>query len=929
MSLDGTGNTFLPFTISGLTDITTSTSNLGNATATTLNLTSATANKIARFDASKNLVSASVDTTDIVPYTGATTTVNLGSQNITTTRVPLANPDLTNKLYVDTAVSAASILATNNTFTGTNTFNNTVVMGDGYTTNINNAFASLQVPTATATGFATGGTDYPGSAPVSTLVKPSYYQLSSTGGSFGMSMLFDRGYTGASFTAGASTTITGTWQANTVSSRIATITFDVSLYIGKSLRCVWEGVNCPSLLTTPYPNFIVVNGASTVFTSPAPLVGTNTFVWNFTPTVATTTITITLQASGAPSLPALAWTGFSIKQVGAFAYQSGATYKLTLTNIRASSTVYYDIYQYNTGGSLKTYIGSAFSTPITTTGQNISLFFYPNLVPAYTGTIVYEFQAGSPNQYVRFDSALMARADMQIYGTLQNTSLSVAGSFVSNSPSGNSGNGSIVNMTAFNGAYGSIEAYDTANANKLPLALNGYGGNVGIGLINPTQKLQVAGRGCFGYIPSSKRGIFIDNEDAYGTNPCIQGVDAVFGASPISINPAGGNVVIGATVPISMLDVRGTIADGRWATPVLNVYGGTGFDASNIVNFQCQASAYGRNIMYMTGRYEGSNDSWSFASARNAIMFQTQSALNSAATQRFTIQNFATQLGILSNGGGNSPLIVLNDNGNTGINNSAPVAKLDVVGSATINNGSNYANSNGRMGSGSLTIGGTTANYGGGYDWNSSTAGLLFECLDNTEIAVHDAGTRVASFMQYSGAQNTFYMGRLMGTGWGNATYAFSGIVQCSVQPRCRLYGAGGGIAINVGAVWGTGNTLLVGSSAGMSNITGNGWDAANGVFYAPQTGRYQINITLYWNYLVPGNRLLLKFFTSGGTNLGDQYVCIEGGGIGSDSIRQYSTMLLMPAGSYFYVYMASGGNGSASYFAGYEHSQMSIYMVH
>jgi len=63
--------------------------------------------------------------------------------------------------------------------------------------------------------------------------------------------------------------------------------------------------------------------------------------------------------------------------------------------------------------------------------------------------------------------------------------------------------------------------------------------------------------------------------------------------------------------------------------------------------------------------------------------------------------------------------------------------------------------------------------------------------------------------------------------------------------------------------------------------------------------------------------------------NLGDQYICIESGGIAADSIRQYSTMLLMPAGGYFYVYMASGGNGSASYFAGYEHSQMSIYMVH
>ena len=39
----------------------------------------------------------------------------------------------------------------------------------------------------------------------------------------------------------------------------------------------------------------------------------------------------------------------------------------------------------------------------------------------------------------------------------------------------------------------------------------------------------------------------------------------------------------------------------------------------------------------------------------------------------------------------------------------------------------------------------TLLNYGNGTNWNSSMADLLLECLDNTEIAVHDAGNRVAS----------------------------------------------------------------------------------------------------------------------------------------------------------------------------------------
>jgi len=66
-------------------------------------------------------------------------------------------------------------------------------------------------------------------------------------------------------------------------------------------------------------------------------------------------------------------------------------------------------------------------------------------------------------------------------------------------------------------------------------------------------------------------------------------------------------------------------------------------------------------------------------------------------------------------------------------------------------------------------FGDTTLNYGGGTNgWQTSgrTAGLMLECLDSTEFAVHDAGTRVASLMYYSG--NNVTIGRDMGgAGWG------------------------------------------------------------------------------------------------------------------------------------------------------------------
>jgi len=89
--------------------------------------------------------------------------------------------------------------------------------------------------------------------------------------------------------------------------------------------------------------------------------------------------------------------------------------------------------------------------------------------------------------------------------------------------------------------------------------------------------------------------------------------------------------------------------------------------------------------------------------------------------------------------------------GNVGINTTSPNCNLSVNGIANIHNGSPYAVSHGYMAAGSLTIGDTTSDYGDDNGWTSSTAGLLMECSDYTEIAIHDNGTRVASIAQYSG----------------------------------------------------------------------------------------------------------------------------------------------------------------------------------
>ena len=67
--------------------------------------------------------------------------------------------------------------------------------------------------------------------------------------------------------------------------------------------------------------------------------------------------------------------------------------------------------------------------------------------------------------------------------------------FLSMFPTLNGGAGSNINMTAGNGAFGVIEAYNTANTAKLPVCLQAYGGLVAIGKTNPAQLLDVSGDG--------------------------------------------------------------------------------------------------------------------------------------------------------------------------------------------------------------------------------------------------------------------------------------------------------------------------------------------------------------------------------------------------------------------------------------------------
>jgi hypothetical protein len=132
-------------------------------------------------------------------------------------------------------------------------------------------------------------------------------------------------------------------------------------------------------------------------------------------------------------------------------------------------------------------------------------------------------------------------------------------------------------------------------------------------------------------------------------------------------------------------------------------------------------------------------------------------------------------------------------NGQLAIGNSTPfsyklyvlgVSYLDgnfkCAGIANIHNNSPYAVVNNFMAAGSLTIGGTTADYGTATNWSSSTAGLMMECNNYTEICIHDSGSRIASPMYYDGINNIINIGR--DKGWGTSS------TNCSGNFSCLLY---------------------------------------------------------------------------------------------------------------------------------------------
>ena len=279
-------------------------------------------------------------------------------------------------------------------------------------------------------------------------------------------------------------------------------------------------------------------------------------------------------------------------------------------------------------------------------------------------------------------------------------------------------------------------------------------GNVGIGAGSPLYNLQVGtNAGFIGSTTLHLANSYLDQSGQYGAritaldngvnghNLQIQTRTSASGGFTNSVTvTAAGNVGINNTSPTYPLCVART---GN--TPAIMTTNGAGPYSSGprIQTYDLSANGLawmGLGTDMAGGPYE------------HSLYFSYASNTGKCTIGTYDGTTYSTKVTILSNG-------------NVGIGTASPACRLDVRGGVLdVSSTTPFAAVNSYMQAGSLAIGDTLLNYGGGSSWNTNTAGLIMECLNSTELAIHDAGDRVVSFMYYSG--NRYTIGRDMG--WGS-----------------------------------------------------------------------------------------------------------------------------------------------------------------
>jgi hypothetical protein len=329
-----------------------------------------------------------------------------------------------------------------------------------------------------------------------------------------------------------------------------------------------------------------------------------------------------------------------------------------------------------------------------------------------------------------------------------------------------------------------------------------------------------------------------------------------------------GNVGIGTTTPGYKLDVSGN----TMIRQTLNIQPPSSGGGQNVFTGFRTGDSYGRAQLVLSSGYSDVIIASSQVNNNHGstLSFASYNPSNAADYRKFVIGqgNWGSRIHFLEFGYENSsqenPHDALNDtdtvltmdgiNKRVGIGTRTPSYKLDVQGdinsTGKINMG-DYAVGQGYMASRTLTLGSTSSDYGGGSSWNTNTAAILLECANNTEIAVHDGGTRVASLMHYEGSPNRITIGRDMGWGtissvrmYGSQSYPNRPVAMVGksngrvYSPNVIVYNS---VLYNDGGLYNTGNGRFTAPAgyAGYYLVTYTGLGGANET--APNT-RWQLN---------------------------------------------------------------------------------------
>lgn len=301
------------------------------------------------------------------------------------------------------------------------------------------------------------------------------------------------------------------------------------------------------------------------------------------------------------------------------------------------------------------------------------------------------------------------------------------------------------------------------------------------------------------------------------TNSTDSSLAVGFSSTAITVTGGGTssklNLYGGLTGTITLLNGSSTASGAGTSSNSLTVVSGTNFDVGNYVEVSSTACVTGVNVCYakITGKATNVLSispalSWASGSAVKEVHIPEVGGNNTATpplANRFGRGYFIDGI-VMGNGS-----TYYTDKGVTTSEGPFVVSSdMEVNGAANVWSGGRYAVPNGRMAGGSLTIGNINANFGNGSGWNSNTAGLMLEAADDTEIAVHDSGTRLASLMLYDGSANTVTIGRDMG--WG-------ALAKLNVNGKLAM---GGNDVIDANGGW----HRSYGSTGWYNGTYGGGW---------------------------------------------------------------------------------------------------------